>query len=189
VLGDDEALVHALQRRDPSACAALFDRHAPYIARVIARIIGHSEPERTDLLHDVFVGAFEGIGELKNPRALKSWLVGIAVFKAKEWLRRRKRVGSPVAPEHAADRAGPATAPEAIEAVRSLYRLLDQLTEDDRTVFVLRFLEGMNLTEIAEACNLSISTARRRVIRAESRFRNKLPAYPALLERLVGEGR
>ncbi len=187
---DDEALVHALLRRDPGACAALFDRHAPYVQRVIARIIGYSEPERTDLLHDVFVRALEGMGDLKNPRMLKSWLVGIAVFVAKEWLRRRKRVGAPVAPEHAADRAGPSTPPEAVEAVRSLYRLLDRLSEDDRAVFVLRFLEGMNLTEIAEACNLSISTARRRVIRAESRFQNLLPAYPALVERFkVGEGR
>jgi RNA polymerase sigma-70 factor (ECF subfamily) len=189
VADDDEALVHALLQRDPGACATLFDRHAPYIQRVIARIIGHSEPERTDLLHDVFVSAFEGVRDLKNPRALRSWLVGIAVFVAKEWLRRRKRVGSPVAPEHAEDRAGPSTSPEAVEAVRSVYRLLDRLSEDDRAVFVLRFLEGMNLTEIAEACNLSISTARRRVIRAENRFRKLLPAYPALLERLEVGGR
>jgi len=181
---DDEGLVHALRQRDPAAPATLFDRHGPYIQRVLARIVGHSEPERADLLHDVFVRALERIGDLKNPGALKAWLVGIAVFVAQEWVRRRKRMGSPVAPERAEDRAGSCAPPEAIEAVQAFYALLDRLAEEDRAVFIMRFLEGMNLTEVAEACDLSISTARRRVMRAENRFRRILPRYPALLERL-----
>lgn len=186
---DDEGLVHALLQHDPAAPAALFDRYAGYVQRVIARMIGYAEPERADVLHDVFVRALDRIADLKNPRALKSWMVGITMLVTKEWLRRRRRMGSPVAPEHAADRAGPSASPEAIEAVQSLHSLLDRLGEDDRAVFTLRFLEGMNLNEIAEACDLSISTARRRVIRAESRFRRILPDFPALFERLEKEVR
>src|SRR5260221_14564393 len=101
VENDDEALVRALVRGDSAASARLFDRYAPYIQRVLARVIGYTEPERADLLHDVFVRALEHIGDLKNPRALKSWLVGITVFTAQEWIRRRKRVGPPLAPERA----------------------------------------------------------------------------------------
>ena len=186
---EDEGLVHALLQRDPEAPAVLFDRYAPYIQRILAKMVGYSEPERADLLHDVFVRALERIGDLKNPRALKSWMVGVAVLVAKEWLRRRRRIGPPVAPERAADRAGPSAPPEAVEAVQSLHSLLDRLSEDDRAVFVLRFLEGMNLSEIAEDCDLSISTARRRVIRAENRFRTILPGFPALFERLKKGGR
>jgi RNA polymerase sigma-70 factor, ECF subfamily len=183
---DDEGLAHALVRHDPRAAAVLFDRYAPYIQRVIVRMIGYSEPERIDLLHDVFVRALEQIGNLRNPRALRSWIVGIAMLVTKEWLRRRRRAGAPVAPEQAANRPGPAPSPEAVEAMQSFYGLLDRLSDDDRAVFVLRFLEGMNLNEIAEACDLSISTARRRVIRAESRFRKILPGFPALFERVKG---
>jgi RNA polymerase sigma-70 factor (ECF subfamily) len=181
---DDESLVHSLLQGDPGAPGILFDRYGAYIQRVLARIIGYAEPERADLLHDVFVRAMERIGDLKNPRALKSWLVGITVFTAQEWIRRRKRVGPPLAPEHAAERAGPTVSPEALEAFRSVVLVMNRLGDDERTVFVLRFLEGMNLDEIAQACQLSISTARRRVIRAEERFREFLPEYPALLERL-----
>jgi RNA polymerase sigma-70 factor (ECF subfamily) len=186
---DDEGLVHALLQRDPAAPAALFDRYAPYVQRVLARMVGYAEPERTDLLHDVFVRALERIGDLKNPRALKGWLVGIAVFIAKEWLRRRKRTGLPVAPDRAADRAGASAPPEAVEAVRSLYALLDRFSEDDRAIFVLRVLEGMNIAEIAETCDLTMSTARRRILRAEDRFRRLLPGYPALVERVEGRRR
>ena len=181
---DDEGLVHALREGDPDAPTVLFDRYGPYIQRVLARIVGYSEPERADLLHDVFVRALERVGDIKNPRALKSWLVGIAVFTAQEWIRRRKRTGPPLGPEHGADREGPSASPEAVEAFRSFRSVMARLDDEERTMFVLRFLEGMKLDEIAEACNLSISTARRRVLRAEERFREIVPEYPALLERL-----
>jgi RNA polymerase sigma-70 factor (ECF subfamily) len=182
---DDEGLVHALQQGDPGAPATLFDRYGPYIQRVLVRFIGYAEPERADLLHDVFIRALERIGELKNPRALKAWLVGITVFTAQEWIRRRKRQGPPLAPEHGAEREGHAASPEVHEAVRSFFSLIDRFGNEERTVFILRVLEGMNLDEVAEACGISVSTARRRISRAEKRFSLFLPQYPALLERLL----
>jgi RNA polymerase sigma-70 factor (ECF subfamily) len=135
-------------------------------------------------LHDVFVRALERIGDIKNPRALKSWLVGIAIFTAREWVRRRRRSGAPLPPEHGAERAATTSSPETAEAFRSFLALMDRFDDEERTMFTLRFLEGMNLQEIADACGLSISTARRRVIVAEERFREILPEYPALEERL-----
>ena len=181
---DDERLVQAFLRGDPDAPATLFDRYGQHVQRVLARIVGYAEPERLDLLHDVFVRALERIGDIKNPRALKSWLVGITVFTAREWVRRRRRSGSPLPPEHGAERAATTSSPETAEAFRSFLALMDRFDDEERTMFTLRFLEGMNLQEIADACNLSISTARRRVIVAEERFRKILPEYPALEERL-----
>jgi RNA polymerase sigma-70 factor (ECF subfamily) len=188
-LEDDDALVHALLEGDPGAPAVLFDRYGVYLQRVLARILGYGEPERADLLHDVFVRALERMADLKNPRALKAWLTGIAVFTAQEWIRRRRRVGPPVSSDAALDREAPRLEPEAMEAVRSFYAAMDRLPEDERAVFILRFVEGMNLNEVAEACDISFSTARRWVSRADDRFRRMLPEYPALLERMKGDQR
>jgi RNA polymerase sigma-70 factor (ECF subfamily) len=183
-LEDDQALVHALLEGDPRAPSVLFDRYGAHLQKVLARVLGYGEPERADLLHDVFVRALERMSDLKNPRALKAWLTGIAVFTAQEWIRRRKRTGPPVTPDAALDREGPALEPEAIEAVRSFYAAMARLRDDERAVFILRFVEGMNLHEIADACQISFSTVRRRVSRAEDRFHRMLAEYPALLERL-----
>jgi RNA polymerase sigma-70 factor (ECF subfamily) len=185
---DDERLVQAILRGDPRAPALLFDRYGQHIQRVLARIVGYAQPERKDLLHDVFVRALERIGDIKNPRALKSWLVGITVFTAREWVRRRRRTGPPLPPEHGSELAATTSSPETAEAFRSFLALMDRLDDEERTMLTLRFLEGMSLQEIADACRLSISTARRRVMVAEERFRKILPEYPALEERLeVGE--
>lgn len=179
----DERLVDELQRGKDGARAELFDRYGPFVLRVLVRMLGTSEPECADLLHEVFVRALERIGSLRDARSLRSWLAGIAARTAQEWLRRRKRHGVPHPPEAGAQREARSVSPEARQAVVSFYAMLDRFPEQERSAFVLRQLEGMSLQEVAKACAVSFSTARRRIDRAERRFESLLPEYPALFER------
>jgi RNA polymerase sigma-70 factor, ECF subfamily len=181
---DTTALVDALRGGDPAAPADLFDRYGMSVHRVLVRIIGANDPESNDLLHDTFLRALQSVDRLRKPHALKSWLHSIAVFTAREWLRARRRMGHPQPPTAIPDRAAVSTAPETREAVRALYQILDTFPGDERIAFVLRFIEGMELTQVADTCRVSLSTARRRIKRAEVRFRKAAPSYPALDERL-----
>lgn len=178
------SLVRGLREGDPAAAAVLFDHYSASIHRLLIRIVGASDPESRDLLHDTFVRAFENVRSLKNPRALRGWLMGIAVFTAQEWLRTRKRIGQPQSPDSEVERPAPGVQPEARQAVRAFYDILDTFPEEERTVFVLRFVERMDWAEIADACRISMSTARRRSRRAQGRFQAALPSYPALHEHL-----
>ena len=184
VAEDDSILVSALVKGDPRAPSILFDRYGAHVQRVLARMLGYAEPERADLLHDVFIRALERIGELKNPRALKHWLTGITVFTTQEWIRRRRRIGPPREPAGADRHQATAIEPEAREAVRAFYEVMNRFDPDERAAFILRFVEGMTLGEVAEACEVSLSTARRRISRADDRFRALMPQYPSLIERL-----
>jgi RNA polymerase sigma-70 factor (ECF subfamily) len=186
---DDAALVRALVNGEPEAPGVLFDRYGEVVQRVLARTLGFRHPDRGDLLHDVFVSALEGIKTLKNPVALKSWLIGMTVFSAQAALRRIRRNGPTEAPELAEQQEAPTASPEVVEAVRALYAVMDKLADEDRVVFILRYVEDMTLEEVAEACRFSFSTARRRISRAEERFRGLLPDYPALSERIRESGR
>lgn len=185
----DEQLVRALLQGDSGATALLFDRYAGLVQRVLARLLGYAEPERADLLHEVFVRALERVGDLRRARSLKPWLAGIAVFTAQEWVRRRKRAGPVRPPEDGDLRAAPETSQEARQAVACLYDLLGRFNEHERSAFILRQLEGMSLQEVADAMRVSFSTARRRIERAERRFEELLPQYPPLLERYRERGR
>jgi RNA polymerase sigma-70 factor, ECF subfamily len=181
--GMDELLLQGLLQGSSHATSEFFDRYATYIQRVLTRILGYAEPERADLLHEVFVRALEKVAELKSARSLKPWLAGIAVFTAQEWLRRRKRRGPLLPPEDGAARAAPQTSPEARQAVAAFYELVGRFNEHERSAFILRQLEGMSLQEVADTCDVSLSTARRRIDRAEAEFQRLLPEYPALFER------
>ncbi len=179
----DEQLAQALQERVPHATALLFDRYAVLVQRVLARLLGYAEPERADLLHEVFLRALERVSELKRARSLRPWLIGISVFTAQEWMRRRKRRGPIRPPEDGEAREALQASQEAREAVASFYELVGQFDEHERSAFILRQLEGMTLQEVADATAVSLSTARRRIEKAEQHFEELLPSYPALLER------
>jgi RNA polymerase sigma-70 factor (ECF subfamily) len=182
---DDVRLVGALVTGEEQARAALFDRYGAHIQTVLAHLVGYGEAERADLLHDVFIRAFERIADLKNPRSLKHWLTRIAVLTTHEWFRRRKRIAQQEPLENAENRPAAPLQPEAREAIRAFYSLMARFDADERSAFILRFVEGMNLQEVADVCDVSLSTARRRIRRADVLFRRILPEYPALLEHLT----
>jgi RNA polymerase sigma-70 factor, ECF subfamily len=184
---DDAALVAALTSEDPSARAEVFDRYGPHVQRVLARVLGH-DSELADLLHEVFVRALAQIDRLDDPSALKAWLTSIAVFTAREHIRRRVRgrwlrfFASEDLPEVPFVAAGE----EIRESLRSTYAVLDRLGVDDRIAFSLRFIEGLELGEVAAACCVSLNTIKRRLARAEKRFVGLARREPSLREWLEG---
>src|SRR5262245_28299159 len=86
----DGALVAALRAGRLDARGVLFDRYANELERLLYRILG-PDPEIADLLQDVFVAALGSIDKLREPEALRGWLRGIAVRKARKCIVRRQR--------------------------------------------------------------------------------------------------
>ena len=59
---------------------------------------------------------------------------------------------------------------EVLDAYRRTYLLLDRLPADERIAFALRYIEGMELAQVAVVCDVSLATIKRRLGRAEQRF-------------------
>jgi RNA polymerase sigma-70 factor (ECF subfamily) len=181
-VASDAELVGALRGGAHAAAVALFDRHGKHVERLLYSLLG-PEPEAEDLLHEVFLRAIQGIRELDEPAKLRGWLTGITVHTAREHIRKRvrRRWLSFVAevPE-------PLPAPlcvaaeEVTEATRCTFEVLRGMTADDRVVFSLRFIEGMEMAAIAVACDVSLSTAKRRLKEAEAHFVARARRFPAL---------
>jgi RNA polymerase sigma-70 factor (ECF subfamily) len=184
----DAVLVGALRAGEPQAGNALFSTHGGYVRRVLMRVLG-PDPELGDLVQDVFVAALESIHRLENPAALRAWLAQIAVFEARHLLRRRKqwsilRFFAPAElPPVEARRADF----ESSEALRATYRVLSSLPVDERIAFTLRVIEGMELTEVAGACRVSLATIKRRLTRAQARFLELARGEAPLAEWIAGE--
>jgi RNA polymerase sigma-70 factor (ECF subfamily) len=188
--GGDAALVEALRSGHPGAPTELFDRYSAHIERVLAAVLG-IDRELPDLLHEVFSKAFSDIDKLDNPERLGSWLTSIAVFTARGCIRRRRR-GRWLrfwAPEELPDVPTGEAPLEAREALAAIYRVLDNLPTQERIVFSLRFVSGLELTDVARACRVSLSTIKRRLGRAEQLFLEAARRDPVLSERLEGSER
>jgi RNA polymerase sigma-70 factor (ECF subfamily) len=186
----DEALLEGLRQGQGSAVLALFERYGRHVERILGRIVG-ADPELHDLVHDVFAGVLAGAKQVRKASALKDWLTSVAVFRARTFirLRARRRLWERLFPsDELPDLAAPVSDDAAVEAVRVTYRLLDSLAADERIVFSLRILDGMKLTEVAEACGVSLATAKRRLARAQANFERMAKNEPALADWMTGEG-
>jgi RNA polymerase sigma-70 factor, ECF subfamily len=167
----DAAIVGALRAGQQVGGAALYDRYHTHVRRVLTRVLG-PDAELGDLVQDVFVEAIDSIDRLEEPAALRGWLATIAVFRARGEIRRRTRSRwFPLfSSEQLPDVAAPVSTPEVDEAVRATYRILAKLSADERIVFALRFVDGMQVAEVAEVCRVSLATVKRRLTRAQKRF-------------------
>ena len=190
---DAAALCAGVRARDPSALAELHDRFAGSVLRILRRVLG-PDRELEDLHHDVFVKALRSIEELREPQALPGWLHAIAVHTAHAAIERRTRrrrwtsfVRQDPAPEP--EPFDPRASLDAREALRAAYAALDQLPTEERVAFALRYFDGMELSEIAQACRVSLASIKRRLTRAEERFRTLAQRTPALATYLDGGAR
>ena len=86
----DSAIVAALRAGERAGGTALYDRHARYVRRVLVRVLG-PDTEVRDLIQDVFVLAIDSIESLQEPSALRAWLAGISVHRARAEIRRKVR--------------------------------------------------------------------------------------------------
>jgi RNA polymerase sigma-70 factor (ECF subfamily) len=149
----------------------VFDRYAPDVERILYRILG-PDSELADLLHDVLIVAITSIDSLRDEGKVRSWLVGIAVHKARKLIRRRKvrKLIKFVAPSELPDYEAATATAEVSDALRETYRVLAQLPTDDRIAFSLRQIDGMELSSIAQVTRVSVATVKRRVSRAQRMF-------------------
>lgn len=169
----DAALVIAARAGERYAQEALFQRHVRMALGLAHRILAR-EGEADDLVQDSFLYAFERLSALDNPQAFAAWLSSIVVRTASKRLRRQRlltRLGirhdQPIDPDAVVSRSAP---PDLGAELRRVYAFLDRLPAEERIALVLRRVEGLEIPQIAQHMQLSISTVKRRLNAAEARL-------------------
>ncbi len=167
---DDRTLACALIEKNRQAPRVAWTRFAPLVRRILRRSLG-PQHDVEDIVQDVFLCLFERVHTLRDPVALKAFVIAITVRTARYEIRRarvRRWVGLSRTAElpdlrvvHADTRSQ--------HALIHFYRALNRINERDRTAFVLRFIEGMEAAEVAAALEVSVPTARRCFTRAWER--------------------
>jgi RNA polymerase sigma-70 factor (ECF subfamily) len=178
----ETALLEGLQQCNPDAQAALFDSCESSVKKTLTRIL--REPQDVaDALQDTFVRSFRNALQVKDPQALRGWVLRVAESVALDQLRRRRRLrGRNEESADASDVPVDDASMELRAAVRSTYQVLDRLPEEERLVFSLRYVDGMELGKLASYAGVSLATIKRRLARAEARFRILAGREPGLAD-------
>lgn len=180
----DVALARALLAGQPGAAAATWERFYPLVHRTLARTLG-SDDEVNDLAQDVFMRLFNRVRTLRDPEALQSFVYSITVRVIRSELRRRwvRRIMKPLSDHTAVTESmvAPVAPYDERNALRRFYTLLNQLNGRERTAYVLRHIEEMNLEETAAAMEVSLATVKRILSRANTTMDQALRSDPVLV--------
>jgi RNA polymerase sigma-70 factor (ECF subfamily) len=174
----------------PAAEAAhRLEPHVARMERTIASVLG-TDAEIADVLQDAVAAALTSLHRLKDPQALESWLCRVAATTALKTLRARSRRrwllrSVDGAEELYSEPASASTDLGARRALRALCATLSLLPLDESVPFTLRRIERMELDAVAAACGVSVATIKRRLSRAERRFRANAKRHPELLHWLA----
>ena len=156
---------------DDEAFTVLYQRHARYVAGVVYRILG-SDADVDDVVQETFLDARAGLASLADARALRGWLVTIAVRRVHRLLRRRRRRA--LLFFGLVDTSPRSSDPRDRQPADDLYDALERLPPDLRLPWTLARVEELTLPEVAEACEVSLATVKRRIAEAEERIARRL---------------
>jgi RNA polymerase sigma-70 factor (ECF subfamily) len=140
--------------------AEIFREHASFVWRGLRRL-GIPESDVEDVCQEVFVVVHRKLGDFEGRSSLRTWIYGICARTASDY-RRSGRVRREVvtdAPPETAHEGGQHDAVALRQARATLDRILDELDDDKRSVFVLYEIEELTMAEVAEALGCPLQTA------------------------------
>jgi RNA polymerase sigma-70 factor (ECF subfamily) len=153
-MNDEQLLAKALQL-DPAALRALHQRFYALVARYIQFKVGDSQTVE-DLCGEVFVRVIEGLKRGKSWQdSPQGWIMGIARHVVADFYRHRERMTEVELTEQvsATKTTDPAHQILLSDQKRRLMAAIQQLTDEQRDVILMRFMEGINIEGVAHAIN------------------------------------
>jgi RNA polymerase sigma factor (sigma-70 family) len=165
------SIVRLAAKGDEAAFTRLVAEHRESMARVAYVICGDAEATR-DAVQSAWSIAWRRLPSLRDPDQVRPWLIAIAANEARQLVRAQRRrpvvdISDTVQPDERSDPAGQI-------GLVDLQRALAELKPDDRRLLALRFVAGMDSTEIARHTGLSASGVRSRLARVIARLRTDI---------------
>ena len=162
------------QQGDTRAFAKLHERWHPRLARAARRYTGSEEAAR-DISQDCWLAIWKGLGRLRDPRRFRAYAFGVLYRLGADHVRGAIQSRAQSEPQDAATE--PSEPPRQSEA-SALNEAFAALPPEQRMAAHLHFVEGLTLTEIAEAQSIPAGTAKSRLFHARRKLKAALTATP-----------
>jgi len=179
------ALVHAAKLGDLAAFEELIGRYDRKVFR-IALHITQNRADAEDVAQETFLKAFRGLAQFREEAKFSTWLFRIAANEGLMKVRRPRGLHFvSLAPDEERESAAlpvevvdwspnPEQLYSQSELREILARALRRLPAGNRSVFLLRDVEGLSTSETAEVLNVSVQAVKTRLLRARLTLRERL---------------
>lgn len=177
---NERELIARLQKRDEAAFEELIRQYEKKVYTLCFRMCGNSE-DAEEAAQDAFLALWRGIDRFRQESSLSTWIYRLATNACIDTLRRRKKQSGSVSlddEELFVDAVDTSPQPQETVEHRETQKLLQEglsaLPEEYRKVLILREIEGLSYTVIAESASIELGTVKSRISRGRSLLRNFL---------------
>lgn len=182
--GIDERVRRA-QAGDKRAFAELFRDHRSQVTALAYRMLGPSS-DVEDVVQEVFLQVHRSLPKFRGQSKFSTWLhrvtVNVILMTRRRAKSRPKTTDEEAARHEPAEVLSPAHDVARRRRVKAFHRLIDQLSDKKRTVFVLHELQGMSPAEIAEIVECPVLTVRTRLFYARKELAELMRSEPCLAD-------
>lgn len=165
----EDRIIAGCRGGDRAAQRALYELTSERIHRLLIRMLRHPE-DAADVMQSTYIRVFEKIDQFKAESGVATWAYRVALNEALQFLRKRRRQ----------EKLGREPALRRVEAVPGgedrveMQDALERLPEEERTLLVLKYYEGMNYAEMAAVLEKPAGTIASGLNRARALLRQVL---------------
>ena len=165
------------RKGDVDGLRVLYELHRQRVYRTCVRILGDPS-EAEDVTQEIFLRVFDKAARFGGRASITTWLYRLTVNYCLNSVRGRRNRESRLRPLDPVNEAISMDRPDRDfqrrEAADLVERLLARLTEQHRTIVVLRDIEGLSYREISEVLSLPNGTVMSRLSRARQAMKATL---------------
>lgn len=173
-------LVLKAQQGDKSAFNQLVRNYQTFVYQITLRYVkNHADAE--DMTQETFIRAFQNLRQLKEPEKFAGWLRTIAENLSKRWMSQYHEMLSWESMQHDSSYdylqqpiPTPAEAYEAKEFSESILMAVGTLSEKNRVVVEMFYLDGLSYQEISAALKMPVTTVESRLFRARKQLKKEI---------------
>lgn len=187
VYDNEAALLDGLRRKDRYACTCMLKSYAPRLYHLALQLTKDPD-EAEDVLQEAIIRSCDRIDDFKGLSSLGTWLHRIVLNTALMHIRRKKpdivrnddfdlMPGDLQVHDGATGPPGPIQELVSKELREQIEQAVLDLPDTQRTVFVLREIEGLSTADTASALGITESAVKVRLHRARLALRGSLAAY------------
>lgn len=161
----------------------LYNKYKSLVYNVALNYVQNVE-DAEEITQDVFVKLFQSIDNFKQQSTLKTWIYRITINKSLDFIKHKnskkrlfifgKRSENEYEIQKISNFEHPGILLENQEKSKILFEVINELTENQKTAFILSKIDGLSNPEIAEIMKLSISSIESLVFRAKENLKKKL---------------
>ena len=187
-MNEENEWIEKIANSDESALQLLYQN---YSTRVFNTVISYTknQEDAEELHQDIFVTIYNTAGSFREDSSVSTWIYRITVNKCLDFLRKKKsqkrsgiftslyKKDSGVLAIESTDFVHPGIQLEQVENSKLLFRVIDNLPENQKTAFILTQIEDLSQKEAAEIMNTSRKAVESLLQRAKSNLKRELEKF------------